>query len=238
MRQRGEVPCQASRGLCRPIGHALVPAVLLAVLAAGPAEAQGYRYWSFWQRPASAKSAQEWAYATQGPATARPGDGDSVGFRFAVSEDSAHAAKPRPAEDFAAVCDRTPAEEGTKRVAVVIDFGTAGDASGGEHPPAARTACAQVPGDASAAEALAAVAKPLRYDSNALLCAIEGYPRTGCGEKTDAPSDTSATPGTAPSSASASEGDGAGDVGPLFGVAAVLALGGAAWWQARRRRRG
>ncbi|NEE36853.1 hypothetical protein G3M53_67045, partial [Streptomyces sp. SID7982] len=53
----------------------------------------------------------------------------------------------------------------------------------GEKPPALRTACAQVAPDASSAEALAAVAKPLRYDDSAMLCAISGYPRTGCGEQ-------------------------------------------------------
>ncbi|MFC5720026.1 SCO2322 family protein [Streptomyces gamaensis] len=209
---------------------ALVLAVLFAVLGQSPAHAAGYRYWSFWE----AGSGGAWTYATQGPATARPGDGQSVGFRFAVSQDSAEAAKPRGAADFGAVCDGTPAKEGSKRVAVVVDFGTPEDAPGGETPPAARSACAQVAKDASAGEALAAVAQPLRYDSSALLCAISGYPKAGCGEqvgdKNPRPARSSAASG------GSGEDDGGPSAGLLAGVAAVVVLGAAAVWQARRRR--
>ncbi|MFC5143965.1 SCO2322 family protein [Streptomyces aureoversilis] len=229
----------AARGVVTRGGAvAALAAVLLTLLGTAPAQASGYRYWSFWQG-----SGGQWAYATQGPATARPGDGEAVGFRFAVSADSSDAAKPRAAAGFAAVCDGTPAKDGTKRVAVVLDFGTAADAPKGETPPAARSACAQVGEDATAGEALAAVAKPLRYDSSALLCAIAGYPRTGCGEQVggarkDSP-DGSAQPGPAASEGSdgAGSGDGGGpSAGLIGGIAAVVVLGAAAVWQARRRR--
>lgn len=217
---------------------AALAAVLLTLLGAAPAQAAGYRYWSFWQG-----SGGQWAYATQGPATARPGDGEAVGFRFAVSADSSDAAKPRAAADFAAVCDSTPAQDGTKRVAVVLDFGTAADAPEGETPPAARTACARVGEDASAGEALAAVAKPLRYDSSALLCAIAGYPRTGCGEQVGGAKKESRGESAQPSPAGSEGSGGAGsgdDGGPsaglIGGIAAVVVLGAAAFWQARRRR--
>ncbi len=147
-----------------------------------------------------------------------------------MSKDSADAAKPRGAAGFDAVCGAgTPAREGTKRVGVVLDFGTPADAAGGETPPAGRTACAQVAPDASAAEALAAVAKPLRYDSNALLCAIEGYPRTGCGEKVN---------GEEPGKQKADGDDSGPSMGLIAGVGVVAVLGAAAVWQARRRRRG
>ncbi|MEV4923554.1 SCO2322 family protein [Streptomyces roseoverticillatus] len=209
--------------------------VLLALLGTAPAQAAGYRYWSFWQG-----SGGRWAYATQGPGTARPGDGDVIGFRFAVSADSSDAAKPRATGGFGAVCDSTPAKDGAKRVAVVLDFGTPADAPDGETPPAARSACAQVGEDATAGEALAAVAKPLRYDSSALLCAIAGYPRTGCGEqvsgqKKGAEKGTeSASP--KPAAESDDEGGGVPSAGLLGGIAAVVVLGAAAFWQARRRR--
>lgn len=213
---------------------------LTAVLGAAPAHADGYRYWSFWQAPAAGGS---WAYATQGPATLRPADGSVVGFRFAVSKDSADAARPRGGADFAAVCAGTPAEDGGKRVAVVLDFGTPADAPAGETPPAARSACAKVGADGSAADALAAVAKPLRYDSNALLCAIAGYPRTGCGEKVDekagekAGEKADAGKQAEPKPAESTDDDGP-SVGLIGGIAAVAVLGAAAVWQTRRRRRG
>ncbi|KNB52908.1 SCO2322 family protein [Streptomyces caatingaensis] len=211
----------------------LLAGLLTALLGTAPAQATGYRYWSFWQTGREGTAQQgSWTYATQGPSSARPRDGETVGFRFAVGRDAADAAKPRTAPDFAAVCDRTPHEEGRKRVAVVLDFGTDADAPGGERPPAARTACAQLPGDASAGDALAAVAKPLRYNSAALLCAIAGYPRTGCGEQADP-----AGPGAKTESGNDAGGNGAGpSAGLLGGIAAVLVLGAAAAWQARRRR--
>ena len=114
----------------------------LVALAAGTGSAQaaGYRYWSFWDL-----TGDNWTYATQGPASAHPGDGSVQGFRFAVSADSKDAAQPRTAPSFEAVCAATPTKDGTKRVALVIDFGTPQDADQGETPPAPRTACAQVP---------------------------------------------------------------------------------------------
>lgn len=163
----------------RPSLVLLLTALLLALAANSQAQAAGYRYWSFWDRTGT-----HWTYATQGPSTARPDDGDVQGFRFAVSEDSADAKQPRdPAPDFATICANSPAAEGKKRVALVIDFGTTSDAPSGETPPALHTACAVVAPDATTAEALATVAKPLRYDTNALLCAIDGYPQQGCGEQ-------------------------------------------------------
>ncbi|WIY81054.1 SCO2322 family protein [Streptomyces anulatus] len=221
---------------------ALLAALVAAsavLLGAGSAEAAGYRYWSFWDG-----NGKNWEYATQGPSLLRPDDGAVQGFRFAVSEDSGDAAQPRRAPDFGAICADTPAKDGQKRVALVIDPGTAADAPDGEKPPAPRTACARVAPDASSAEALASVAKPLRYDSSAMLCAISGYPRSGCGEQVSG-EDGSAkpTPSTTASGRTADESDsdsgdsgGGPSVGLLVGIGAVLLLGVAAVVQARRRR--
>ncbi|MDR6973553.1 hypothetical protein J2X68_000222 [Streptomyces sp. 3330] len=219
---------------------ALVLAALLLSLtgAAQSAQAAGYRYWSFWDR-----SGDGWTYATQGPSTARPSDGDVQGFRFAVSADSQDASTPRGAASFATICAKTPAREDAKRVALVIDFGTAADAPGGETPPSPRTACARVSPDATTAEALASVAEPLRYDTNALLCAIAGYPGTGCGEQvsgqapgTDEPT-SAAKPEASEEAAreAAEQEDGGPSVGLYAGAAAVAVLGAAAVRQARRR---
>ncbi|MEV0205171.1 SCO2322 family protein [Streptomyces sp. NPDC050788] len=205
----------------------LLVTLLTALTATAQAHATGYRYWSFWDFDGG-----RWTYATQGPATARPSDGDVQGFRFSVSEDSADATKPRGTTSFAAICARTPARDGMKRVALVIDFGTAADAPSGERPPAGRTACARISADATTADALASVAKPLRYDTNALLCAIAGYPRTGCGEPvSDGKRPTTATK-------EAPKNDSGPTVGLFAGAGAIALLGAAAVWQARRRRHG
>ncbi|MFH9398538.1 SCO2322 family protein [Streptomyces sp. NPDC017638] len=205
----------------------VLAAALLLLACAGRAGAAGYRYWSFWERTGG-----HWTYATQGPASVRPDDGTVQGFRFTVSADSADANRPRGTADFGTICADTPAKPGSKRVALVLDFGTRADAPSGEVPPGRRTACARVPSDASAADALAAVAEPLRYDTNALLCAIAGYPRTGCGEQVS----TGGKP-AAESGASESGSSGSGpSLGLPIGAGVVALLAGAAIWRSRRRR--
>lgn len=219
------------------IAALVVLGAVLAVLGAGTAQAAGYRYWSFWEGSGSG-----WTYATQGPSLVRPDDGAVQGFRFAVSADSQDAAKPRHFPGFAKICADTPAKDGSKRVGLVIDPGTAADAPDGATPPALRTACAQVPEDASSAEALASVAKPLRYGSDAMLCGISGYPVSGCGEQVAQDGGRTATAdASAPTSAGVTTGDDGSDgggpsAGVLVGVGAVLLLGIAAVAQARRRR--
>ncbi|MFJ6072687.1 SCO2322 family protein [Streptomyces sp. NPDC093065] len=204
-------------------------AAFLLIGTAGQAQAAGYRYWSFWERDGG-----KWVYATQGPSMVRPSDGDVQGFRFSVSEDSGDAARPRGTADFASICAKTPAEEGSKRVALVLDFGTAPDAPSGETPPAPRTACARLSPDATTSDALAAAAGPLRYNTNALLCAIAGYPKSGCGEQVSEKEDSTAT---ATPRAAEDEDDADGpSIGLYAGIAVVAALAGAATWQARRRR--
>ncbi|WP_410538739.1 SCO2322 family protein [Streptomyces sp. KL2] len=226
----------APRAVLAGVFTAVLATVFTAVPAAvgaAPAHAAGYRYWSFWER-----DGDRWTYATQGPGTLRPEDGDVLGFRFAVSEDSAEADKPRGTGDFEEICGGAEAGEGGKRIALSIDFGTRADAPEGERPPRSRTECARVPEDGTAADALAAVLKPLRYNSDSLLCAIAGYPRTGCGEQVSGPAaETADAPGdaTAPGDTAAS-GDGGPSAGLAGGGAVVAVLAAAAVWQARRRR--
>ncbi|MFF2076270.1 SCO2322 family protein [Kitasatospora sp. NPDC058162] len=202
--------------------------VLVLLTAAAPAQAAGYRYWSFWR----GADGGAWTYQQQGPAVAVPPDGAVDGWRFALSPDGGQdAAKPRTAAGFDGICAATPAQDGRKRVAVVLDFGTAEDAgASAAQPPEPRTACASVAPRATSAEVLAAVAPPLRYDSNGLLCAIAGYPKAGCGDQVDA--------GAAqPNSGAAASDHGSGpDLGLVAGGALVAVLAGGAVWQARRRR--
>jgi hypothetical protein len=76
----------------------LLAAALLAatvLFAAPPAQAEGYRYWSFWEHDGNS-----WSYAQTGPAMTKPSDGDVEGWRFAVGADSSSAAQPRAGAEF------------------------------------------------------------------------------------------------------------------------------------------
>nr|WP_280699343.1 SCO2322 family protein [Kitasatospora sp. GP82] len=209
-----------------------VPLALL--LGAAPAQATGYRYWSFWKWSDAA-----WTYQQQGPTVYVPRDGGVDGWRFAVSQDGGqNATRPTPTGDFATICADTPAQPGKKRVAVVLDFGTTADAPSAEAPPAPRTACAAVPTNASSAEVLAVATPPLRYDAGGLLCAIAGYPHTGCGDTVADGAGANRTTGnsTAAQRTGAAKDSGGPSLGLVAGGALVVALAGAAFWQARRRR--
>lgn len=234
-------PGRAARRPRRAVAALLLPLLgaVPLVVSAAPAQAAGYRYWSFWR----GVEGGGWTYQQQGPAVAVPPDGSVDGWRFALSPDGGqNAAKPRTGGSFAELCAGTPAQEGRKRVAVVLDFGTAEDAgtsdagpsnagpSAAGPAPEQRTACASVTPRASSAEVLAAVAPPLRYDSNGLLCAIAGYPKAGCGDQVAA---GAAQPDTGGGSADHGSGP---DVGLIAGGALVAVLAGGAVWQARRRR--
>jgi hypothetical protein len=228
------------------VGGAGLALGVAAPVQAGPA-ADGYRYWSFWER-----DGDSWVYATKGPGLARPGDGDVHGMRFAVSEESGGGPRPRGAADFEAVCGDTEPADGGKRVALVIDFGSAAHAPDGQTPPPARTEYASVPEDATLGDALAAVAEPLRYDANGLLCAIDGYPRSGCAEPASGgggdgggdDGDAAGEPGAEGTDSAAADEAGEasddGDSGPstglVGGVAMVAVLAGLTVWQLRRRR--
>ncbi|MET8627525.1 SCO2322 family protein [Kitasatospora sp. NPDC004669] len=224
---------RAGGGSAARVLLALLGALLLLSTAAPAQAASGYRYWAFWR----GADGGAWMYQQQGPAIAVPPDGAVDGWRFAVSPDGGQeAAKPRAQARFDEICARTPAQDGHKRVAVVLDFGTAEDAgSSAAQPPEQRTACASVAPRASSAEVLAAVAPPLRYDTNGLLCAIAGYPKAGCAEQLGAAAarpDSTAKAGPQSGSSSGSSGP---NIGLVAGGALVAVLAGGAVRQARRR---
>ncbi|MFC1400221.1 MULTISPECIES: SCO2322 family protein [Streptacidiphilus] len=212
----------------------LLATVLFLVLAAvTPASASSYRYWSFWQG-----SAGSWTYQQSGPNTYRPADGSVDGWRFGISVDSSSAAKPGATPDFATACAGTPAVSGKKRVAVVIDYGVAGDVPAGSTLPRSTpfTTCAVLSTDATSAQLLAQVAPPLRYDSNGILCAIGGYPTTGCGEIVTGTAAGGATTAAPSATGKAAPAKSSKTAGWVVGAVLLAVLAGAGYWQTRRRR--
>lgn len=135
-------------------------------------------YWSYW----TAGSTGEWVYQSNGAGALTPADGTSQGWRYGIGASPAYTEKPRVAPDFAQVCGSTPVAAGEKRIAIVIDSGTPAEAPAGSSPPGVSAKCVSVPTPANGLQALSA-ASSLRQAPDAMVCGINGYPATGCGEQ-------------------------------------------------------
>lgn len=143
-----------------------------------PAHAASYRYWSYWWVDEGA-----WTFATAGPASSLPADGAVEGWRFGitgVAGSSKDAPSVDPSETFAKACGSTPRVEGRKRVAVVIDPGPPTVAPAGDQPGEPVLGCASIEVDANGYQVLRSLTQ-VRTE-NGLVCAISGYPSSGCAE--------------------------------------------------------
>ena len=188
---RHPTPRPPTRGTTRRLSLLLVVAVAMSVVGvwgAPGASATSYRFWSYWT------GGSDWTFSSQGAAR-RPADGTVDGWRFAVSPASSSTIPPRHSPSFSSLCGKTPAQDGKKRVGLVVDSGVSGDAPSGESPPAMIATCAVVPEDANGYDILMTVAT-LRTDRG-LICGINGYPARECGEAVadPGPSDDGHDPG-------------------------------------------
>lgn len=152
---------------------ALLLSAAFAALTVAPAQAAAYRYWGFYQLTAGT-----WAFAQKGPDQTTPADGSVEGWRFAVGDESS-SRLPRAVLTFAQLCGSTPAQEGSKRVGLVVDFGRPADAADGATPPQPKALCAVVKTAATSTDVLRAAGE-LRAEKG-LICAVAGYPASDCG---------------------------------------------------------
>jgi len=224
-----------SRFAFRRLFGAVLPLLLTGLALGGfPSTAhaeEGFRYWNYFHL-----SQGEWAFSQVGPAGFKElEDGDVEAYRFgATASSDANGISPRADLDevsFDAICAGTEANDGEKRVGVVLDYGTQADATG-ETPPAPRGECAVVATDANGQQVLEEVADVRIEDG--LTCAIDGYPAKGCGDPvTDvktADEQTVAFEMPSNDSEEAVE-EGSADDGlpwPLLGVVLLVAVIGAA----------
>ncbi|HET7326315.1 MAG TPA: SCO2322 family protein [Nocardioidaceae bacterium] len=213
-------------------------ATLSLGVAAGPAHAEpGYTYWGYYQLVDG-----EWQFAQKGAGELTPDDGDVEGWRYATTVGTT----PRPPRtdlSFAEICADVEAADAEKRVGVVIDYGTAGDAPQGEEPPTPEALCAVVPDDANGQQVLSAVAD-VRVEGG-LNCGINGFPASGCSltiENATAPESeptvefaVPATDDSEPAAEQATAEDGGVSWGLVGAGVLVLALAAAGARLARRR---
>lgn len=148
----------------------------VAILGIGTAHADAFRYWGFHQSKDGA-----WAFSQKGPAQVTPKDGDVDGWRYAIAGESTDSRVPRTEVTFDELCADTPKQPDTKQVGVVLDFGLADEAPDGASPPPARGECAVVDTEANSAQVLAEVAEV--RDEKGLVCAIDAFPASGCGDQ-------------------------------------------------------
>lgn len=156
---------------------ALLALLALAFGVASPSAAhaadEGFRFWGYYQLKGSS-----WTFSQKGSGQTTPADGSVEGWRYATAAGK-DVRMPRGTVTFDQVCSATPAKEGTKRVAVVIDYGRPADAKAG-NPKAPRAGCAQVPTKATGTQALAAVGAV--RSAQGMVCGVDSWPASGCAE--------------------------------------------------------
>jgi hypothetical protein len=169
---------------------ALVAAVGIPMLTAGPAQATSYRYWSYWHGTSGS-----WQFAGTGPSGYGVKDGSVEGWRFAVSNGTGAAPRPRYSADsaFNNVCGKVTQPADSIRVALIMDFGTAADAHPGDSLPGNSLygKCVVLPASgARGTSVLNAYGMAVTMDPSGLICAFNGYPSVGCGEVVADPTPT------------------------------------------------
>jgi hypothetical protein len=208
---------------------AVVGVLVIGAATAIPASAEAFRYWGYY-----AWSGDAWAFADAGSNDTNPADGSVEGWRFAVAGE-ASARLPRAAGDFDTLCGSTPESDGSKRVGVVIDFGTQDDAPEGDTAPAPLGACAVVPEDATGSDVLVAVAE-VRLGDGGFVCGIDGYPSQGCGDPVDSDAPTSEEEPVELELAAGDDSSSTPAWAPIaLGVAAIVVVATAALTISRRR---
>jgi len=219
----------------------LLLAGTVATVTTSAAQAEdGYRFWGYYQWTNGA-----WTFSQKGADAFVPAYGGVEGWRFAVG--GAKPRVPRAAGDFDAICGKTPAETGKKRVALVVDPGTPEDAVTGDTPAQPTGTCVVTDPKSNGAQVLAAVG-PVRIEKG-LTCGIAGYPSKGCGDQvksinvpaTDAPVTLQVGPAVGSTAvqstpaASSKDDSGAPWTGIIIAAVVVILLGGGGFFLNRRR---
>jgi hypothetical protein len=158
--------------------------ILLATFITPPAQAaeKGYRYWGYFQ---TAPGKTAWTAAMTGP-TVDIADGSVEGWSFVFSSDDIPSVKPRVKPDFKKICAGVKADKDTKRIAVVIDFGSTAYAPKGEKVKKTITTCVRTAKESQGIDVLGQVTK-VRAAGSGLICGLAGYPAKECGVEIPTP---------------------------------------------------
>jgi hypothetical protein len=136
---------------------------------------KGWRYWGYYQ---AAPGAKAWTAAMTGP-TVDIKDGAVEGWSFVFSADDIPSIAPSVKPDFQAICGKTKADKDTKRIALVIDFGSKAYAPKGEKIQKTFTTCVQTAKESQGIDVLGMAVK-VRSNKSGLICGLNGYPAKEC----------------------------------------------------------
>jgi hypothetical protein len=138
----------------------------------------GYRYWGYYQAKPGEST---WTTAMTGP-TVNIADGSVDGWAFTFAGDVISTGAPKAAPDFEKICGVTAAVAGSKRIALIVEFGPKVIAPKGEVAPKAFNKCVVVPKKATGFDVLTKATK-IKSNASGLICSIATFPKNECSEK-------------------------------------------------------
>jgi len=154
----------------------------IIAIPASHAATKGYRYWGYFQ---AAPGTTHWKAAMTGP-TVDIADGAVEGWSFVFSSDDVPSVAPMTKPSFAAICGSTKADPDTKRIALVIEFGSPVYAPKGEKVQKPIVQCVTTAKSSQGIDVLGQVVK-VRSASSGLICGFNGYPKKECGVEIPTP---------------------------------------------------
>ena len=143
---------------------------------------KGWRYWGYYQ---AAPGAKTWTAAMTGP-TVDIKDGSVEGWSFVFSSDDIPSIAPSAKPDFKSICGKVAPDKDTKRIALVIDFGSKAYAPKGEKLQKTFSTCVRTAKESQGIDVLGQVAK-IRAAKSGLICGLNGYPAKECGVEIPTP---------------------------------------------------
>jgi hypothetical protein len=166
---------------------AVITTVLLLITGltftpSASAAEKGWRYWGYYQAGPGATS---WTAAMTGP-TVDVADGSVEGWSFVFSADDVPSIAPAIKPDFATICGAVKADKDTKRIALVIDYGSKVYAPKGEKLAKSFTTCVRTAKTSQGIDVLGMAVK-IRAAKSGLICGINGYPKKECGVEIPTP---------------------------------------------------
>ena len=154
----------------------------IIAIPASHAATKGYRYWGYFQ---ATPGSTHWKAAMTGP-TVDIADGAVEGWSFVFSSDDVPSIAPMTKPSFAAICGSTKADPDTKRIALVIEFGSPVYAPKGEKVQKPIVQCVTTAKSSQGIDVLGQVVK-VRSASSGLICGLNGYPKKECGVEIPTP---------------------------------------------------